>query len=213
MSVATNEKIGARPGQQSRTSNAFLLAQLGAHATALFAERIAALDLTPPQAGFLRLVATEPGSSQQAIAGRLGIAPSRLVPIVDGLEERGLIERRRDPGDRRNHALYLTAEGGRFMGRIGAGPPPPTTMRSAQRSTPKNANNSPTCSGELPLTKASSKAFIPATPARASNSSPTPTAGSLPHLTTPQRLASGWPAKWFHTTDMPTLQSSGHAGA
>jgi DNA-binding MarR family transcriptional regulator len=86
----------------------------------LFAERIAALDLTPPQAGFLRLVATEPGSSQQAIAGRLGMAPSRLVRIVDDMEQRGLIERRRDPGDRRNHALYLTADGGRLMGRLAA---------------------------------------------------------------------------------------------
>src|ERR1700731_770920 len=108
--MATTPKTEAPPSQQSRTGNAFLLAQLGAHATTLFAERIAALDLTPPQAGFLRLVATEPGSSQQAIAGRLGIAPSRLVPIVDGLEQRGLIERRRDPDDRRNHALYLTAD-------------------------------------------------------------------------------------------------------
>jgi DNA-binding MarR family transcriptional regulator len=116
--MATTENPEAPPRQQSRTGNAFLLAQLGAHATALFTDRIAALDLTPPQAGFLRLVATEPGSSQQAIAGRLGIAPSRLVPIVDGLEERGLIERRRDPDDRRNHALYLTAEGGRFMGQL-----------------------------------------------------------------------------------------------
>src|SRR5579863_1266802 len=97
---------------------AFLLSQLGAHATALFSERIASLDLTPPQVGFLRLVGSEAGSSQQAIAARLGIAPSRLVPLVDGMEERGLVERRRDPQDRRNHALHLTAEGGRLMGQL-----------------------------------------------------------------------------------------------
>jgi DNA-binding MarR family transcriptional regulator len=39
-------------------------------------------------------------------------------------EERGLIERRRNPDDRRHHALFLTAEGGQFMrtklGPIGA---------------------------------------------------------------------------------------------
>ncbi len=97
---------------------AFLLSQLGAHASALFAERVASLDLTPPQVGFLRLVGGEAGSSQQAIAGRLGIAPSRLVPLVDSLEERGLVERRRHPQDRRNHALYLTAEGGRLMSQL-----------------------------------------------------------------------------------------------
>ncbi len=116
--MATTAETPARSRQQFRTGNAFLLAQLGAHASALFGERIAALDLTPPQAGFLRIVATEPESSQQAIAGRLGMAPSRLVRIVNSMEERGLIERRRDPGDRRNYALFLTAGGGRFMGQL-----------------------------------------------------------------------------------------------
>ena len=97
---------------------AFLLSQLGAHASALFAERVVSLDLTPPQVGFLRLVGSEPGSSQQAIAGRLGMAPNRLVHLVDEMEERGLIERRRDPRDRRNHALHLSAEGRRLIGRL-----------------------------------------------------------------------------------------------
>jgi DNA-binding MarR family transcriptional regulator len=97
---------------------AFLLSQLGAQATARFSERIASLDLTPPQVGFLRLVGCEAGSSQQAIASRLGMAPSRLVPLIDDMEERGLVERRRDPQDRRNHALYLTAKAGRLMGQL-----------------------------------------------------------------------------------------------
>jgi len=45
--------------------------------------------------------------------------PTRLVPLIDGVEERGLVERRRDPQDRRNHALYLTAEGARLMEQLG----------------------------------------------------------------------------------------------
>ena len=118
------------PEQQVRTGTAaelsalaahavaFLLSQLGAYASALFAERVAPLDLTPPQVGFLRLVGSEPGSSQQAIAGRLGMAPNRLVHLVDEMEGRGLIERRRHPQDRRNHALHLTAEGSRLMGQL-----------------------------------------------------------------------------------------------
>jgi DNA-binding MarR family transcriptional regulator len=118
------------PGQQGRAGTAaelnaraagtvaFLLSQLGSHASALFAERVASLDLTPAQVGFLRLVGGEAGSSQQAIAGRLGMAPSRLVPLIDDMEARGLVERRRDPQDRRNHALYLTAEAARLMGQL-----------------------------------------------------------------------------------------------
>jgi DNA-binding MarR family transcriptional regulator len=105
--------------ERARTGSAFLLAQLGAHAAARFADRIAGLDLTPAQAGLLRLIAREPGQSQQAIAGQLGTPASRLVLLVDELEERGLIERRRNPGDRRHYALYLTPAGGEFMKELG----------------------------------------------------------------------------------------------
>jgi DNA-binding MarR family transcriptional regulator len=116
-----NTQTGAVPPR--RTGSAFLLAQLGAHAANRFAQRISELDLTPPQAGLLRLIAWNPGQSQQAIARQLGTPPSRLVLLVDGLEKRGLLERRRDPADRRHYALYLTGEGTEFMkelGRLGA---------------------------------------------------------------------------------------------
>jgi DNA-binding MarR family transcriptional regulator len=108
-----------------RTGNSFLLAQIGAHAAAGFAKRIAGLGLTPAQAGLLRLVTWQPGQSQQALARQLRTPPSRLVLLVDHLEGRGLIERRRNPDDRRNYALYLTAAGGQFLktklGPIGTG--------------------------------------------------------------------------------------------
>jgi DNA-binding MarR family transcriptional regulator len=111
---------GSGPGSaERRTGNAFLLAQLGAHAAAKFAGQISGLSLTPAQAGLLRLVACSPGQSQQALARQLGTPPSRLVLLVDGLQERGLIERRRNPGDRRHHALFLTEEGARFMRELG----------------------------------------------------------------------------------------------
>jgi DNA-binding MarR family transcriptional regulator len=105
--------------QQARGGSAFLLAQLGAHAAAGFADRVAALDLTPAQAGLLRLIAREPGQSQRALADQLGTPASRLLLLVDGLEQRGLIERRRNPADRRHHALFLTAAGASFMQQLG----------------------------------------------------------------------------------------------
>jgi DNA-binding MarR family transcriptional regulator len=102
-------------GPPRRPGSAFLLAQVGAHAAARFAERIRALDLTPAQAGLLRLIAWQPGQSQQAVARTLGTPASRLVLLVDSLEERGLIERRRNPEDRRHYALHLTDVGAEFM--------------------------------------------------------------------------------------------------
>ncbi|MFI6349457.1 MarR family winged helix-turn-helix transcriptional regulator [Streptomyces sp. NPDC050560] len=104
---ANREDGGSRP----EGGAAFLLAQLGAHAAARFAERIAGLDLTPAQAGVLRLLAGAPGRSQRELADQLGMPPSRFVSFADELEERGLIERRRNPSDRRLHALHLTDAG------------------------------------------------------------------------------------------------------
>ena len=102
----------------SADSVAFLLAQLGHHAATLFAEQVAAIELSPPQAGILRAIAAEPGRSQQALSAQLGMLPSRIVVYVDELEERGYVERRRNPDDRRLHALHLTAAGKRLMRKL-----------------------------------------------------------------------------------------------
>jgi DNA-binding MarR family transcriptional regulator len=97
---------------------AFLLAQLGHHAASRFAEQMAAVDLTPPHAGILRAIASQPGGSQQALSERLGLLPSRVVAYVDELEDRGYVERRRNPADRRLYALHLTASGKKLMSKI-----------------------------------------------------------------------------------------------
>jgi DNA-binding MarR family transcriptional regulator len=98
----------------------FLLAQLGAHAAAAFAQRLAPLDLTPPQAGVLRLLAQSPGQSQRALADALGMHAPRLVALIDELEGRGLVARTRDAADRRNYALALTEQGTAKLGELAA---------------------------------------------------------------------------------------------
>jgi DNA-binding MarR family transcriptional regulator len=98
---------------------AFLLSQLGHRSASVFADLIASIDLTPPHAGILRAIAAESGRSQQALSGQLGLLPSRVVAYVDELEDRGYVERRRNPDDRRLHALYLTASGKKMMTKIG----------------------------------------------------------------------------------------------
>jgi DNA-binding MarR family transcriptional regulator len=98
---------------------AFLLSQLGHRSASVFADLIASIDLTPPHAGILRAISAESGRSQQALSGQLGLLPSRVVTYVDELEDRGYVERRRNPDDRRLHALYLTASGKKVMTKIG----------------------------------------------------------------------------------------------
>jgi DNA-binding MarR family transcriptional regulator len=90
---------------------AFLLAQLGAHAASQFAERLGVLDLAPADAGILRLLRVAAGLSQQELATRLKIHPSRLVAILDKLEKRGFLERKANPEDRRLYSLHLTRGG------------------------------------------------------------------------------------------------------
>jgi DNA-binding MarR family transcriptional regulator len=101
------------------SSTAFLLAQVGAHAAARFAERLEAVGLTPPHAGVLRVVNTSEGMSQQALGEILRVLPSRLVVLIDELERRGFIERRDHPTDRRSYALYLTPAGREVLQRVG----------------------------------------------------------------------------------------------
>ncbi|HLJ89289.1 MAG TPA: MarR family transcriptional regulator [Candidatus Angelobacter sp.] len=102
-----------------RGEPAFLLAQLGAHAASQFAEKLRVLDLTPPDAGILRLLRVASGLSQQELASRLKIHPSRLVAILDNLEKLGFSERRPNPDDRRLYSLHLTKGGEEILGKIG----------------------------------------------------------------------------------------------
>jgi DNA-binding MarR family transcriptional regulator len=107
------------PKEIEKGQPAFLLAQLGAHAASRFAEHLEALELTPPDAGILRLLRVAAGISQQELSAKLQIHPSRLVAILDNLEKRKLVERKATANDRRLYSLYLTKNGGEILERVG----------------------------------------------------------------------------------------------
>ena len=104
-------------GDRAPQTLAFLLSQVGIHASRRFAERIAAVDLNPPLFRILNLVDAREGQSQQAIGAAIEVPASRMVALVDELEQRGLVERRPDPKDRRIRALFLTAKGRKTLTR------------------------------------------------------------------------------------------------
>jgi DNA-binding MarR family transcriptional regulator len=97
---------------------AFLLSQLGYHSSRLWQGRLAPLGLDPRHVLLLRHVAIAEGRSQQALGEALQIPPSRIVALVDDLEQRGLLRRRPDPRDRRVRTLHLTRDGRRLLGKI-----------------------------------------------------------------------------------------------
>ena len=108
----------AAPAFKPESSVAFLLVQLGFHLAGRFGELLAPLGLEQRHAGMLVRVAENDGKSQQAIAELLGINATRMVFLTDELEQLGLVERRRNPADRRSHALHLTEAGTAMLARI-----------------------------------------------------------------------------------------------
>ena len=95
----------------------FLISQLGFFSSKRFMEALAPVGIDPRDSCCCASWRRPRASSQQALAERIAIPPSRMVALVDHLEEAGLLERRPDPEDRRVRGLHLTRKGaGRSSG-------------------------------------------------------------------------------------------------
>ena len=65
----------------------------------------------PPCMGVLAAVEKLQPVSQRTISDHLGLDASDVVGVLDILEAASMVERRRDPRDRRRHAVVLTERG------------------------------------------------------------------------------------------------------
>jgi MarR family transcriptional regulator, lower aerobic nicotinate degradation pathway regulator len=122
MTTTTEAQAPTRPIQRVAkelvASSGFLLARLG---FGFKAKTMAKLE----EAGFeiydysvLAILAEGARETQADIADALNLDPSRLVALLDSLEERGLIVRQRDPQDRRRHVVSITAAGTRELSKL-----------------------------------------------------------------------------------------------
>jgi DNA-binding MarR family transcriptional regulator len=66
---------------------------------------------------WLLVIAGSGNVSQHEMAELCGLDPSSLVPVLDGMERRGLLHRQRNPHDRRVQWVQRTAEGDRMFAR------------------------------------------------------------------------------------------------
>lgn len=72
-----------------------------------FEQRSRSLGLTRAQWQVLAYLAVNEGVNQNGLAELIDIMPITLARLLDKMEARGLVERRRDPADRRAWLLYL----------------------------------------------------------------------------------------------------------
>src|SRR3712207_9349079 len=84
-------------------------------------EALAPWDLSPHQARALKVVSERDGVRLSDLAEALRIVPRSATEVADGLQERGLVERTPDPGDRRAVILRPTDQGRRTPREIAAG--------------------------------------------------------------------------------------------
>ena len=75
-----------------------------------FDRRAATLGVTRAQWKVLFRLSRMPGLRQVDLADQLDVEPITLCRIIDRLEDAGLVERRRDPADRRAWRLEVTTK-------------------------------------------------------------------------------------------------------
>ena len=118
---AKDEELRVEPPVADRPprSVGFLISQLGFFSSRGFMEALEPIGIDPREFLLMRFVAASEGRSQQALAQRLAVPASRMVALVDRLEEAGFVERQPDPEDRRVRGLHLTRKGRGVLERAG----------------------------------------------------------------------------------------------
>lgn len=99
---------------------AFLLSDVTRLLRRRFDERARAIGVTRQQWRVLTTLSRHEGANQSALAEILEVEPITLCRMIDRLEEAGLVERRRDPDDRRAWRIHLTERARPLIGKLRA---------------------------------------------------------------------------------------------
>jgi DNA-binding MarR family transcriptional regulator len=110
--------VVAGPPRELLLSSTFLLKRLGFAAKEHSQDAFEGTGLSPFHFAVLALLEEDPRETQAAIADALGYDRSHVVRLLDELEERDLVVRKRDPGDRRRHVVKMTPEGRKALAKL-----------------------------------------------------------------------------------------------
>jgi len=112
--------VVAGPPKELLSSTTFLLKRLGFSAKDHSHGAFEGTGLSPFHYAVLALLEEDPRETQAAIADALGYDRSHVVRLLDELEERDLVVRKRDPEDRRRHVVKMTPEGRKMLAKLRA---------------------------------------------------------------------------------------------
>jgi DNA-binding MarR family transcriptional regulator len=115
VSVTPEAAPRARLPRELLKSTIFLLKRLGDAVREYAVPEFVAAGCNPYHNAVLALLGEGARDTQADIADSLGWDRSHLVGILDELESDGLIERKRDPNDRRRHVVRMTSHGKEAM--------------------------------------------------------------------------------------------------
>ena len=96
----------------------FLLKRLGTTAKERSFAAYEEAGLHPYHHAILAVLDEGQRETQGAIADALGYDKGQLVGLLDELEDAGLVERQRDPSDRRRHVVRMTPAGRKTLERL-----------------------------------------------------------------------------------------------
>jgi DNA-binding MarR family transcriptional regulator len=113
-------KPRVKPPYELVCSTSYLLKRLGWAIKDRTFEAFEAAGESPYHYSVLAVLEESARETQATIADSLGYDRSWLVGLLDELEEGGLIERKRDPADRRRHLVSLNPAGKRKLAELRA---------------------------------------------------------------------------------------------
>lgn len=103
-------ELSPRTPEPLRSSTGFLITRLHFRMHRDFAAALAPLGIEPRHVGVLTTLKVTGPQPQADVARSLGVSGASVVQMIDDLERRGLIERRRLSTDRRIQVLHLLPE-------------------------------------------------------------------------------------------------------